>query len=95
MVEKGKKKKDNRKKKDFIYNLCSYVLNTQCKIINIFSGNSAGQTYTIMRWGIHLARVKDKYDSRKKKHFYDWMIIKKENVSKYNKTYILFYILLE
>jgi hypothetical protein len=52
-----------------MYKLCSYVLNTQRKTINTFSGKSAGQTYTIMRWGIHLARVKNKYDRRNKKHF--------------------------
>lgn len=68
-------KKDENKKKDFIYKLVTYVMNTQRKNINDISEASVNLTYTITRWGIHLEQAKDKYDGRKKKHFYDWMVI--------------------
>lgn len=70
-----KKTKSGRKPKDFVYKICSYILNNERRNINTFSKNSVGQIYTIMRWGIHLARKKDKHDDRKKKHFYKWMIM--------------------
>ena len=68
-------KKDKRKTKDFVYKLVTYVVNNQRKTINDVSSASVNLTYTITRWGIHLENAKDKYDGRKKKHFYDWMVI--------------------
>ena len=89
IVEKEIKKKDSgRKIKDFMYKLCTYVLNSQRKIINTFASNSSGQIYTIMRWGIHLLRKKSKYDSRKK-HFYEWMIMVGDVSKLFNKNVLL------
>jgi hypothetical protein len=73
-VTKQTKKKE-REKRDFVYKLVTYVVNNQRKNINDISSASANLTYTITRWGIHLDNAKDKYDGRKKKHFYDWMVV--------------------
>ena len=73
--KENKLTKSGRKPKDFVYKMCSYILNTERRNINTFSKNSIGQIYTIMRWGIHLARKKNKHDDRKKKNFYKWMIM--------------------
>jgi hypothetical protein len=70
-----KEKKDTTARYDFVYKIVTYVLNQQRKNINIYSGAAVGIRYTIMRWGIHLKKAKNKYDSRKQKCIYKWMIM--------------------
>lgn len=64
-----KDKKDTKARYDFVYKIVTYVLNQQRKNVNIYSAPAVGLRYTIMRWGIHLKKAKNKYDSRKKNVF--------------------------
>ena len=70
-----KVKKETTARYDFVYKIVTYVTNQQRKNVNTYSAAAVGLRYTIMRWGIHLKKVKNKYDSRKQKCVYKWMII--------------------
>jgi hypothetical protein len=69
VVVDKEKNNDSTQRYDFVYKIVTYVLNQQRKNINTYSAASVGIRYTIMRWGIHLKRAKNKHDSRKKNVF--------------------------
>jgi hypothetical protein len=75
IVDKSNTNKVTSKKKNFLVRLITYVVNNQRKNINHASEAAIGLHYTITRWGIHLERAKNKYDGRKKKYYYKWMVV--------------------
>jgi hypothetical protein len=69
IVVVDKEKKDSVARYDFVYKIVTYVTNQQRKNINIYSAAAVGIRYTIMRWGIHLKKAKNKMIMEDKVNF--------------------------
>ena len=93
IVVVDKEKKDTVARYDFVYKIVTYVTNQQRKNINIYSAAAVGLRYTIMRWGIHLKKARNKYDSRKQKCIYNWMIMEDKVSFVVNITFFIFIII--
>jgi hypothetical protein len=64
-----------RPTQDFVFKMVSFSVNDLRKKINTSSSDHVGFKYTIMRYAEHLEKKAHHNDNRKKKHFYNWMII--------------------
>jgi hypothetical protein len=63
-----------RRPKSFINKMVTQGINAIRKAINKNASEHSGFKYTITRYGEELENVKDDYDNRTKRFFYEWMV---------------------